>query len=303
LRYSTAFQLCLATTLPLLSTQWTRAMDMRFDVATFDGGADGNTSDGDTDWFYNTQMQYLNFPSANGHQIDQSGSTHLSTIQAEGNTLGTYYNDFDSLYSSTETPAEAVSTIESYIEDQSGSYETGRWLVLNEVSSTIWNNATTGSAYRTWLVSTMSALHSAGYNNIILYAPFATPGSTFASTWQQITQYASIGDECYVSGQTAVNDNFSVSTIQQTYQSSFNSWVNSAGIAASKLILGEEFTVNLAGNSFGADGVSGTAWQEAIEARDLAIHNIPFGGFIGYAWDKNAQATGDPGLLPESGAR
>ena len=30
-------------------------------------------------------------------------------------------------------------------------------------------------------------------------------------------------------------------------------------------------------------------WQAAIEARDIAIHNIPFGGFIGYAWDKDAQ--------------
>jgi autotransporter-associated beta strand protein len=284
--------------IPLFSAHLAGAMDMRFDVAS-------NGYDGDSDWFESGQLVNLNFPSVNGHDIAQGDNSKVSTIQAEGNTLGVYYNNFDSLYSSTETPAAAVSTIQSWIKSNFGGYKTGAWLVLNEVNGSVWNNTSTGSSYRTWLVNTMSALHTAGYNNIILYAESSLASSTYASTWQGITQYADIGDECYIDGQVVEADNYSVSTLQAVYQASYNAWTDSsvpaghsptgAGISAASLILGEDFSINTyaASNYWGADGISGTAWQEAIEARDIAIHNIPFGGFIGYEWEKDGQATGN----------
>jgi hypothetical protein len=275
--------------IPVLSARFVCAMDMRFDVAT-----DNNSGD-DTDWFGPSQLTNLNFPSVNGHNIEQGSNSNASAITAAGNTLGMYYDTFDSLYSSTETPTAAVSTVQSWIKLQFGSYNTSGWLVLNEVDSSTWNGSS-GSAYRTWLVNTMSAFNAAGYKNIILYAENSLAGGTYASTWQAITQYAHIGDECYIDGQVVQSDNFSVSTLQAVYQASYNAWTSGSGISAANLILGEHFSVNEYAPStyWGADGISGTAWEEAIEARDIAIHNIPFGGFIGYAWDKDAQATGNP---------
>jgi hypothetical protein len=144
----------------------------------------------------------------------------------------------------------------------------------------------------------MAAMNSLGYTHIILYAENSLASKTYASTWQGITKYAYIGDECFIDGPAVEADNFSVSKLQSVYQASYNNWTSTssgAGIAASSLIEGEHFSVNqyAASTYWGADGISGTAWQEAIEARDIAIHNIPFGGFIGYAWDKDAQATGN----------
>ncbi len=267
------------------------AIDLRLDVAT------DNNNGNDTDWFGSSQLVNLNFRSVNGHDIEQGGATHQSTIQAAGNTLGVYYDSFHTLYSPTETPAAAAATIQSWIHGMFGSNETSAWLVLNEVDGSTWS--TYGDAYRTWLVNTMSALNADGYQHIVLYAPQSLASKTYASTWQGITQYAYIGAEMYIDGQTVVNDNFSVPTLQSTYQSWYNAWTstsNGAGLSASKLLCGEHFSVNTYDPShyWGANGVSGTQWQAAIEARDIAIHSIPFGGFIGYAWDKDAQATGNP---------
>jgi hypothetical protein len=266
-------------------------MDLRFDVAT------DNNNGLDTDWFGPSQLTNLNFYSVNGHNIEQGSSSHNSTISGAGNTLGAYYDTFHSLYSATETPAAAASTVQSWIKSQFGSNDTGAWVVLNEVDSSTWNGSS-GDAYRTWLVNTMQAMNSLGYTHIILYAETSLASKTYASTWQAISKYASIGDECYIDGPTAVADNFSVSKLQSVYQASFNAWTSAtsgAGIAATSLIEGEHFSVNqyAAATYWGADGVSGTQWEQTIEARDIAIHNIPFGGFIGYAWDKDAQATGN----------
>lgn len=289
LRASTRLRLFLAAT-SALPALFSRATDLRLDVATY------NNSGDDTDWFGDAQMQYLNFPSANGHSIEQGGSTHQGLLTQQANTLGVYYDTFHSLYSPTETPAAAVSTIQNWIKSNfGGSTETNTWLVLNEVDGSTWNG-TSGAAYRTWLVDTMSALHSAGYNKIILYSSDSLAGSSTSSTWKQIAQYAYLGTESFVDGQVVVSDNFSVSKLQSIYQQRYDNWTKLAGIPASDLIAGEHFSVNKYDPSYywGADGISGTQWQMAIEARDIAIHNIPFAGFIGYAWDKDAQATGVP---------
>ena len=169
------------------------------------------------------------------------------------------------------------------------------YLVLNEVDTK--KELPAGDAYRTWLLSTLQSLNTAGYHNIILYAQSAVATKPYASTWAQIAQYADIGDETFIDGQTVKNENWSVSQLQSFYQSSYNAWTSTtsgAGLPASKILAGEHFSVNtyLASNYWGANGTSGADWERTIEARDIAIHNIPFGGPIGYAWDKDAQATG-----------
>ena len=141
-------------------------------------------------------------------------------------------------------------------------------------------------------------LNSAGYKNIVLYSPRYLASKTYASTWQSIANNAYIGVESYLDGQTVKNDNFSLSKVQAYYQGYYDSWTsasNGAGLAPSRVFAGEHFSVNLYDPThyWGANGISGTDWQAAIEIRDIAIHNIPFGGFIGYAWDKDAQATGN----------
>lgn len=282
----------LSAAILVLSAQLAGAMDMRFDVATV------NNSGDDTDWFGTSQLPALNFPSVNGHNIEQGGTSEQSAIQAAGNTLGVYYDTFDDLYSSTETPAAAVATIQSWIKSHFGnSTETGAWLVLNEVNGSVLESSS-GSAYQTWLVGTMQALHNAGYNNVILYTSNSLANQASKSTWQGIAQYAYVADEAFIDGPVVEADNYSVATLQNSYQNMFNTWTQTAGVPASKLIAGEDFSVNtyLASNYWGADGISGTQWEMAIEARDLAIHNIPFAGFIGYAWDKDAQATGNPSV-------
>jgi hypothetical protein len=288
----------------ILSAHFACAMDLRFDVATV------NNNGNDTDWFGTSQLPALNFPSANGHNIEQGGTAEQSLIQAKGNTLGVYYDTFDNFFQDSAnatqpSAATVVSTIQSWIKSHfGGSTETNAWLVLNEVSDTTWTDTTKasdgntlGNDYRTWLLSAISALHTAGYNNIILYVPnsVANNSASYKSTWASITANAYVGDEAFIDGQVVVADNFSVSALQASYQTMFNSWTQTAGVSASRLIAGEDFSVNqyAAATYWGADGISGTQWEAAIEARDLAIHNIPFAGFIGYAWDKDAQATGN----------
>lgn len=79
--------LCLAALFSLRA----HAADLRLDVAT-----DNNSGD-DTAWFSSSQLVNLNFPSVNGHSIEQGNASHLSAISAQGNSLGIYYDYFHTL--------------------------------------------------------------------------------------------------------------------------------------------------------------------------------------------------------------
>ena len=72
-----------------------RGTDFRLDVATAASTAN-NTS-----WFQAVHLPALSFPSANGHDIEQSAvnNTYQSIIASSGNTLGIYYNDYNTLFS------------------------------------------------------------------------------------------------------------------------------------------------------------------------------------------------------------
>jgi hypothetical protein len=269
-----------------------RAIDYRFDVAQAATSAD-NTS-----WFQLSHLPALSFPSVHGHDIEQTtlNSTYQSTITNSGNSLGIYYNDFH-LRFPNDSAATAVSTINTFCTGRFGSTANQRWLVLNEIDAATWNG-TDGNSYRTWMVDTLKGLHDAGYSKIILWSPRYLASKTYQSTFQNIAQYAYLGLETYQDGLTIKNNNFSLSKTQAYYQQYYDSWTsvtNGAGLDKSKIFAGEHFSVNLYDPThyWGANGISGTDWQKAIEIRNIAIHNIPFGGFIGYLWQRDDQATGD----------
>jgi hypothetical protein len=276
-------------------TRVTPAMDYRFDVALGSSSSDNKT------WFQLTHLPALSFPSVNGHAILQStlNQTYQNTITSSGNSLGIYYNDFH-LRFPNDSAATTVTKINDFATSRFGAGANQRWINLNEIDAATWNGSS-GSAYRTWLVDTMKGLHDAGYNNIILWSPRYLASKTYQSTFQTIAQYANIGLETYQDGRTIKNNNFSLSKTQAYYQNYFDQWTSTtsgAGVDKSKIFAGEHFSVNLYDPTYywGANGTSGTDWQKAIEIRNIAIHNIAFGGFIGYFWQRNDQATGDDAI-------
>ena len=68
------------------------------------------------------------------------------------------------------------------------------------------------------------------------------------------------------------------------------------GVSPSDLLLTSQFGITT-NSGYGADGLSGAAWQEAIECRALAAYNVGFGGFAGYNWTKNDQAADNATIL------
>jgi hypothetical protein len=241
----------------------------------------------------------LNFPSVNGHDIEQSNANRLQPITDAGNSLGMYYNSYNDLFTTTPNAADAVNTIHnSFTTARFGSTAPSRWLVLNEIDAGTWSGSN-GATYRTWLVDTLKGLHDIGYEKIILWTPRYLASKTYASTFKEITKYAYLGLETYLDGYTIKNSyNYSLSSVQAYYQGYYNSWTsttNGPGVAPSRLFAGEHFGVYphnyVAGQYYGSNGVSGADWQAAIQARSIAIHNIPFGGFIGYLWQRNQLAT------------
>jgi hypothetical protein len=282
----------------LLASPLLRAADLRFDVSTSNNGV---------------LLPNLSFPSANGHINLLGGSTYQSTLTAKGNTLGIYYNNFNSNtpFTTYPDPHDMAVAIQTYVNQywttpgsQSG------WIALNEVSSSNWQNNPVNSAgydYHTWCIDVVALLKNGdssdpahivpAHAGVILWAPFGTPGSGNRSSWQAIAQYAYIGDERYIDGATVQSEGYSIPAVQNYYQQSFNAWVNNAGVPADRLILSEEYTNSLAGNGYGANGLSGEAWQTAIECRNLAAYNVGFAGYVGYAWSKNAQGSSTDTLI------
>ena len=60
------------------------------------------------------------------------------------------------------------------------------------------------------------------------------------------------------------------------------------GVDQSRLFLGEDFSNNGSGNTFGRGGLSSSAdWDTAIQIRQDAIYNVGFAGYLAYAWGGN----------------
>ena len=65
---------------------------------------------------------------------------------------------------------------------------------------------------------------------------------------------------------------YSVPKVQSFYQTSYNAWVNNAGVSPDRLILSEYYSNSLANNGYGANGTNGEAWQAAMTT--LAAHDV-----------------------------
>jgi hypothetical protein len=282
----------------LLISHLLRAADLRFDVSTSNNAV---------------LLPNLSFPSAHGHIDLLGGSAYQSTLTAKGNTLGIYYNNFNSgtPFAAYPNPHDMAVAIQTYVnQNWTTSGSQSGWVALNEVSASNWQNNPVNSAgydYHTWCIDVVALLKNGdssdlshivpAHAGVILWAPFGTPDSSNRSSWQAISQYAYIADERYIDGATVQSEGYSVPAVQNYYQQSFNAWVNNAGVPADRLILSEEYTNSLAGNGYGANGLSGEAWQAAIECRNLAAYNVGFAGYVGYAWGKNAQGGSTDTLI------
>ncbi len=246
--------------------------DLKFDVVTFCCGcASGSTCQ---DQFY-----HLNWPTTNGHYIAMGTDDHRLELATNGNLLAVYYDTFNVGYSTNSAATQAA-----LIQDYSTSRFTSSgprpdWIVLNEISSGLW---TSDTAYRIWAADVVRQLKTNYGFNVILYSPFPNPANS-SSDWQAVAANAYIGIENYLSGTEVKNQSFSVSYCQSAYQSSITSYTN-RGVARGQLMLGEHFGQTLSGTSYGRSGVSSNDWDKVIVARDQALLNLAFKGFLSYSW-------------------
>jgi hypothetical protein len=168
----------------------TASPDLKFDIATFCCPCSVDSH------ICQPQFDHLNFPSTNGHYIAMGSDAHRLELATNGNALAIYYNTFNDGYP-TNSGAQQAALINQYA--ISGFTSTGPrpdWIILNEISSSLWQNNPT---YRAWARDVVHALKSTYGYQVILYAPFANPGAN-ASDWQAIAADAYIGVENYLSG-------------------------------------------------------------------------------------------------------
>ena len=254
--------------------------DLKFDVFTF------------VDNLSQAEFDHLNFPTTNGHYIAMGGDTHRLELATNGNALAIYYNTFNDGYS-TNTGAQQAAMIDQYAVSLFTTLgPKPNWVVLNEISTSLW---TGDSNYRPWVHDVVHALRTTYGYNVILYSPFPNPGANGAD-WQAVAADAYIGIENYLSGSLVQSHGFSVSYCQGLYQSSITSYTG-LGVPRAKLMLGEEFSHTTTGTSYGRAGVSSNDWDSTIVARNQALQNIGFTGFLSYAWSGNAMGVSSNEML------
>ncbi|HWB53037.1 MAG TPA: dockerin type I repeat-containing protein [Tepidisphaeraceae bacterium] len=292
MRSVSAYSKFLVFGISCLSAGFAYGTDLRFDVLT------SNSS---------VLLPNLAFPNANGHYAEMGSANYLSILNNSGNTLGNYYNFFNSQmpFTNYPDPHDMAVHIQQWVNNQFTT-DQNAFIALNEVSSSNWSANPVnqdGIDYRDWVADVVELLKngdSSDPNNIVpahsgvlLYVPIGAPSGNPSSpanqVLQTISQYAYIGVERYINGTKVQADGFSVSAVQSYYQTAFDHWVNNAGVSPSDLVLTEIYSVSAAGSSYGATGLSGTDWQEAIETRCLAAYNVGFAGYSGYDWGKNDQ--------------
>ena len=69
------------------------------------------------------------------------------------------------------------------------------------------------------------------------------------------------------------------------------------GVATSQLYLVEHFGQTVTDTGWGRSGCSYAGWDNAINARSVAAHNVGFAGYVSYAWSKNAMLVSDTDLI------
>ena len=256
-----------------------RAYDNSFDYTSFQTG------------FGQAQFDVLNYPSINGNFMMTSTDNHRGEMNANGNELAQFYNnflaDYNTQYPNLNAAAQADKINQYSI---TNSTKNGgpkpQWLILNEISSSVWQDATQkGVDYRNWVIDCVTRLKDVHGFTVITYSPYATASTARAADWQRLAGKSYIGIENYLSGAEVMNGGSDyasrVAWAQAQYQASKNTYT-AAGVPFEKLFLGEHFASTVAGTGWGRSGISASDWDTVIQIRQDAIRNVGFPGFLAY---------------------
>ena len=274
------------------------AYDQHFDYTSFETG------------FQQAQFNVLNYPSINGNYMMTSTDNHRPEMVANNNALAEFYNNWLADYNKTPKPtaAQEADAINTYtINNSARNGPRPNWLILNELSSSLWS-ANPGpsniSTYRTWVMDCVRRLRDVHGYNVVALAPFQNPGYNDES-WQELSAMAYVGAEIYLSGTEVWNsgaDNTArYNWARSQYQSSKNSYLN-RGVPVDKLFIIEHFANNNATyvdnqgvtrtTGWGRAGLASAAdWDTVIQLRQDAIRSVNFSGFLSYNWGGNAMGV------------
>ncbi len=304
-------------------------LNRRFDIIEFCGTNSFNLPN-NPNYFSWAEFSSLNWQSTNGHFISQETGGYNVQLHNQGNQLAAFYNPHGSGNNQTNTfhdylavtASNKADAIHNYVQqhcvNQNSYGSTIKWIIINEISPSLWGGSSQNQAYRTWVVNVAKRLKNHYHHEVIICSPYQTI-SAHSADWTALAQYAYIGIEGYLSGaeiKAHAGPNQSLSTTSgkaaakawchQQYQSFKQSYINQVGASnASKLFLIEHFAQTKAGQltnngtpvSWGRCGVSVSDWKTAIELRGQASGNVGFGGFISYAWWINWMGASEAQLV------
>lgn len=280
------FSAAMSCSMLLMTSQAAAVFDKRFDIVTFCCPCQPD------DHLCQSQFDHLNWTSTNGHMLMMGTDAHRTEVNNNGNFLGAYINDLNTGYGTVSGTVRADQIQQSILNNFTNTGVVTKWVIMNEISAGNWPNSQT---YRTWVKDVCQTLKNTYNHEVIVCAPFQNPGANDAD-WQAVSTYAYIGVECYLSGQEVNASGNSVSWCQSQYQASKNSYL-ARGVPDAKIYLVEHFGQTATNTGWGRSGVSYAGWDNAINARSTAAHNVGFAGFVSYAWSKNAMLATDTDLL------
>lgn len=261
--------------------------DRRFDVATI-----VNSADGSDPHFSSNNLAHLNFTTTNGHILAMSTDANRATLNAAGNFLAVYYNNFQGMYQ-TYTATQAADAIQNYcVTNDSSTGGVPQWLVINEISTNAWPN---DPNYRAFVIAVCNRLKNTYNHAIIFFSPFKNPTGNSAD-WTSLSNYAHIAIEGYLGGEAVNGSGNSVSWCQSQYQSYVDSY-HARGVPYDMIYMAEHYGNTVYGTGYGRSGASYAGWDNAIKTRCTAIHNIftagHLGGYISYGWGGNGMGVSE----------
>src|SRR5688500_2234374 len=255
--------------------------DLHFDYTSFETG------------FGQAQFDVLNYPSINGNYMMTSTDNHRAKMNANGNELAQFYNNFLADYNTQFRGGGLNAAAEA---DQINQYSVTnstknggpkpQWVILNEISGSVWQDGTQkGIDYRNWVIDCVTRLRDVHGFTVVTYSPYATVGTARAADWQRLAAKSYIGVENYLSGTEVMNGGADyaarVAWAQAQYQASKNTYT-AAGVPFEKLFLGEHFASTVAGTGWGRSGIPASDWDAVLQIRQDAIRAVGFPGFLAY---------------------
>jgi hypothetical protein len=250
---------------------------MRFDVATLSCGASGVCTGGEDKCLCQADFDVLN--GASSHLMALGTDKQKQKVWSAGNVQAVYVDDLNTGW--TSGAAAKVSAVMSQAEKN---FPCGvpTWFIVNEISAGLWPS---NPSYRDYVVAFAKSMKNDHGRKVVIAAPFETPGNN-AAWWGEVSKYAFIGAEVYLSGKEVNSHSNSVAWCQSQYQASINAYA-AVGVAKSRLFLLEHFGNTDPSKGWGRAGVSVAGWKNAITARAKAIQNLGFAGFASYGWGGN----------------